>query len=187
MKKWTFIFASIMMLVGCNNQTATIDIEKVERTSESANELTIPLTFEPNGESIEQQLLNEMKDSNIEVDEIIHLEVIKNGILVFYTLNNNELYDGFIKLKDDKWDWYFGGGNLLLQEENGINFAGTNYSDFYVRYGVITDNKILQVKDEENNMNAKIIQTEDGIRIYLLLHESIEAAGVENIVPIYEK
>lgn len=107
--------------------------------------------------------------------------------MVFYTLDQELLDYGYIKLEAGKWNWIMGGGSLPLQHNDGINFAGYNSREFFVRYGVITDNKIVQVRDEENDMNAKIIQSEDGIRIYLFIHESVEVAGLENIVPIYVK
>ena len=146
------------------------------------------ITNQGDGESIEQQLLNVMHGTNItniENAEIIHLEDIKNGMLVFYTLDRKLLNYGYIKLEAGKWKWIMGGGSLPLQHDDGINFGGYNSQEFFVRYGVITDNEIVQVRDEENDRNAKIIQSEDGARIYLFIHESIEAAGLENIVPIY--
>jgi len=137
---------------------------------------------------IKQQLLGEMKETNMDVEEIIHLEVVKDGILVFYT-KDNSLYDGFIKLKDAKWEWYFGGGSLPLQTDNGLNWAGTNFDDFFVYYGVITDNKIIQVKEEESDKLAKIIQSEDGLRIYIFIDETIiksEKHVSHKMVPVYE-
>ncbi|MET0785622.1 MAG: hypothetical protein ABWY25_02825 [Paenisporosarcina sp.] len=148
--------------------------------------------YDSNNENttIEQQLLDEMKDTNMDVEEIIHLEVVKDGILVFYTKDNN-LYDGFIKLKDAKWEWYLGGGSLPLQTDDGLNWSFTNFDDFFVRYGVITDNKIKQVKDEESN-TAKIIQSEDGLRIYFFINKSVvfdskkKQTQIKTIVPVYE-
>lgn len=141
--------------------------------------------------TIEQQLLSEMKDTNMEVDEISHLEVVKDGILIFYTKDNN-LHHGFIKLKDAKWEWYFGGGSLPLQTDIDLSSAGTNLDDFYVYYGLINDNKIKQVKDGENDKLAKIIQTEDGLRIYFFINELVEGE-IKNgtykhheMVPVYE-
>ncbi|MDN4609240.1 hypothetical protein [Sporosarcina highlanderae] len=121
--------------------------------------------------TIKQQLLDEMKDTNMDVEEIIHLEVIKDGIVVFYT-KDNELNDAFIKLKNAKWEWYFGGGSLPLQAENGFNWSFTNFDQFYVRYGVISDDKIKRVKDEENNY-PKIIEDENGFRMYFFLDKSV--------------
>ena len=127
----------------------------------------------------------------MEVEEIIHLEVVKDGILIFYT-KDNSLYDGFIKLKGAKWDWHFGGGALPLQSDQDLNWSGTNFDDFFVYYGVITDNKIMQVKDEESDKFAKIIQSEDGLRIYFLINELVETE-IKNgkhssykMVPVYE-
>jgi hypothetical protein len=79
-----------------------------------------------------------MKDTNTDVEEIIHLEAVKDGILVFYT-KDNKLYDGFIKLKNAKWEWNARGGSIPLQTENGFNWSFTNFDDFFVRYGVITE------------------------------------------------
>ena len=141
--------------------------------------------------TIKQQLLDEMKETNMDVEEIIHLEVVKDGILVFYTKDHN-LYNGFIKLKGSKWEWYFGGGSLPLQTDNGLNWAGTNFDDFFVYYGIITDNKIKQVKDEEIDKLAKIIQNEDGLRIYFIINELVETEikngkyNFHKIVPYYE-
>lgn len=146
-----------------------------------------------NGENttIEEQLLDEMKVTNMEVDEIIHLEVVNDGMLVFYTKDNN-LYDGFIKLKGAKWKWHLGGGSLPLQtDDDDLNWSFTNFDDFFVRYGVITDNNIKQVKDEEND-NAKIIQTEDGLRIYFFINKTVvfdskkKRTEFNKIVPVYE-
>lgn len=140
--------------------------------------------------TIEEQLLDVMEDTNIEVEEIIHLEVVNNGILVFYTKDNN-LYDGFIKLKDAKWQWHLEGGSLPLQPDDDLNWSFTNFDDFFVRYGVIKDNKIKQVKDEESN-NAKIIQSEDGLRIYFFINKSVlfdikkMRTKYSEIVPVYE-
>lgn len=140
--------------------------------------------------TIEEQLLNEMKDTNIEVEEIIHLEVVNDGILVFYTKDNN-LHDGFIKLKGAKWEWLSGGGSLPLQTDDGLNWTFTNFDDFFVRYGVITNNKIKQIKDEESD-NAKIIQGEDGLRIYFFINKSVlfdsktMRTQFDKIVPVYE-
>lgn len=142
--------------------------------------------------TIKQQLLDEMKDTNMEVEEIIHLEVVKDGILVFYTKDNN-LYDGFFKLKEAKWEWQSGGGSLPLQTDDGLslNWSFTNFDDFFVRYGVITDNKVKQVKDEESN-TAKIIQREDGLRIYFFINKSVifdskkKQTQYKKIVPVYE-
>lgn len=141
--------------------------------------------------TIKQQLLDEMKETNMDVEEIIHLEVVKDGILVFYTKDHNLNY-GFIKFKDANWEWHFGGGSLPLQTDNGLNFAGTNLDDFFVYYGVITDNKIKQVKDEESDELAKIIQSEDGLRIYFFINELVETEikngkyNFHKIVPVYE-
>lgn len=137
---------------------------------------------------INQQLLDEMKETNMDVEEIIHLEVVKDGILVFYTKDNN-LYDGFIKLKGAKWEWYFGGGALPLQSDEALSWAGTNFDEFFVYYGVISDNKIKQVKDEDSDKLAKIVQSEDGLRIYLFIDETKIKNGVhvsKKMVPVYE-
>ncbi|MFJ7973674.1 hypothetical protein [Psychrobacillus sp. NPDC096389] len=140
--------------------------------------------------TIEEQLLEEMKEAHMEVEEIIHLEVVNDGMLVFYTKDNN-LYDGFIKLKGAKWKWHLGGGALPLQTEDGINWSFTNFDDFFVRYGVITDNNIKQVKDGESEY-AKIIQTKDGLRIYFFLNKTVvfdsekKRTEFNEIVPVYE-
>ena len=141
--------------------------------------------------TIEQQLLSEMKDTNMEVDEIIHQEVVKDGILLFYTKDNN-LHHGFIKLKDGKWEWYFGGGSLPLQTDRDLSWAGSNLDDFFVYYGLINDNKIKQVKDGETDKLAKIIQSEDGLRIYFFINELVEdeikngTYKYHEMVPVYE-
>lgn len=140
--------------------------------------------------TIKQQLLNEMKDNEKDVDEIIHLEVVEDGILVFYTLDN-KLYDGFLKLKNAKWEWSFGGGSLPLQTKNDFNWLFSNLDDFYVRYGVITDSNIKRIKDKDNN-DAKIIQSEDGLRIYFFINKSVvfdnkkKQTQYSEIIPVYE-
>lgn len=141
--------------------------------------------------TIEQQLLSEMKDTNMDIDEIIHLEVVKGGILLFYTKDNN-LHHGFIKLKDGKWEWDFGGGSLPLQTDRDLSWAGSSLDDFFVYYGIINDNKIKQVKDGETDKLAKVIQSEDGLRIYFFINELVEGEikngtyKFHEMVPVYE-
>ncbi len=141
--------------------------------------------------TIEQKLLDVMKDTNVQVEEIIHLEVIKDGVLVFYT-RDNSLYNAFIKLKGAQWEWYLGSGTLPIQTDQMLNSAFTNFDDFFIRYGVITDPKIRRVKDEESNDYARIIQNEDGLRIYFFVNKTVVfdsekmRTRFHTLVPVYE-
>lgn len=139
--------------------------------------------------TIEQQLLDEMKNKNIEVEKIVHLEVVKDGIVVFYAKDQN-LYDAFIQLKGGKWEWYFGSGALPFVADTELIQGGTNFDEFFVHFGIITDDQIKQVKEKETGELAKIVQNEEGIRIYIFINQlkKLENGRYEPpvLIPVYD-
>ncbi|KGP71029.1 hypothetical protein [Pontibacillus yanchengensis] len=126
-----------------------------------------------------------MLDANIEFDEIIHKEVIKDGVFVFY-INDNGLFGGYIKLTNKGWDWERGGGvTSSLNPDRGYNWQGLNLvdSDFMIKYGVITDNSIMGIKHAYKDRLAKLVTTKKDFRLWFLMSEESESPKVE---PIYK-
>ncbi|WP_047986423.1 hypothetical protein [Ornithinibacillus californiensis] len=135
--------------------------------------------------SIEQELLDEMADTKLNIDEFLHLEIVENGVVTFYSYED-QLYSGFIKKDGAGWEWHFGGGAMPLQQsDDDFDWHGTNFDDFIVQYGIIWDPTIKQMMFEDNNRKAKIIENEDGLRIYFFINEPV-GPGYYKVEPVYE-
>ncbi|WP_138420850.1 hypothetical protein [Aquibacillus sediminis] len=148
---------ALILITGCNNQEENL--------------------------SIEQQIENAMLEVEMDFDEILHKEVVKDGIFVFYK-KNDELWGGFIKLTNEGWEWVRGSGGASFNPEKGYNNQGSNYveSDFMIQYGIITDPSIENIKQEFGNRKAKKVTIDSGFRLWFLINKESRTAKVE---PIY--
>ncbi|XEC96077.1 hypothetical protein AB6A23_05815 [Paenibacillus tarimensis] len=108
----------------------------------------------------------------VQIDEIYHAEIIKNGLLVFYK-SNEGLGAGFMMQKSDDWEWVTGTGYASLYPDDGLSalYSNMDVVPLYFSYGVIKDQDIFEVRSSENK--AKIIQIADGTRIWFITYEHL--------------
>lgn len=154
------------VLFGCSNKESTMNQKSLSMT---------------------KQIEEAMEEVHMDFEEMIHIEAVHDGVMVFY-LKEEELYGGFIQHTDEGWEWVRGGGVTSLTPEKGYNKSGHNFPDFNfnILYGVISDPTIKNVEFEDGSRKAKIITTENGLRLWIIINkEEIEFGN--KIIPSKNK
>lgn len=125
---------------------------------------------------IVDDLKHAMNQAKIQYDEILHIEVIKDGVQVFY-VNQSDLNAGFIRNTSDGWKWIIGEGSVSLQAYEGLSWLASNNNNnpSYYIFGVISNSDITQVKtkkpDGTQEETAKIVVTKEGIRLWFIHYD----------------
>ena len=127
--------------------------------------------------SIESNLEQAMKESKIVFKNICHMEVVSDGILVFYE-NQNYLKAVFLRDTFSGWKLVLQGEAVSLNPEKGVSQEVSENIFIPFSYGVITNKDITQIftttLNGDNTKSAKIVTTEDGLRIWFVINQSIE-------------
>lgn len=139
---------STLLLFGCSTTTDKIIIEEIK------------------------QAMNE-----ISYDNILHIEIVRNGVLVFYK-DGETLNTSFIrKQTDDKWKFVSTGAAADIKPDKDVSLGVTvnpSISLFY-SYGVILNPEIVKViavaDNWETERTAKIVTTVSGERIWFSFFE----------------
>ncbi|RED51631.1 hypothetical protein [Cohnella lupini] len=93
-----------------------------------------------------QDIKNALNKANINYESIHHIEIIDEGVVVFY-LTTGGLSEGFIERNKDQWKWVFGGGSADVSPQNGVSWQITNGTErgIGLASGVITNEKIIEI------------------------------------------
>ncbi|KGX87152.1 hypothetical protein [Pontibacillus marinus] len=124
-------------------------------------------------ETLKSEIKNSFPES-IQVQKIHHIEVVRDGVLVFYSSLNNGLDAGFLRKKSSKWKWVMGAGTVRFGEE--FNWIISNDKEIplsYV-YGFINNpdiEKLTIESTEEKKKVAKIVTLQNGQRVWFAFYE----------------
>lgn len=120
-------------------------------------------------------------------EEIYHIEVINNGVLVFYK-SRDGLGAVFLKQQSNTWEYVTSSGYVSLNPENGLAAAFSNLEtvSIYMSYGIITDPAIIEVisTSGDSTSKAKIVQTSGGVRIWFHTYEELLGSPLSRIAGI---
>jgi hypothetical protein len=117
-----------------------------------------------------------MEEANVQHGKIYHIEIVKDGVLIFYK-NQEYLNAGFIRKTPEKWKWVTGGGSVELQPKEDISWIASNYDEVPLNffYGVISNPDIKQVKtskpDGTLEETAKIVKTKEDLELWFTLYD----------------
>ncbi|TCM91086.1 hypothetical protein EV294_109163 [Paenibacillus sp. BK033] len=146
------------------------------------------------GEAGDSSLLDDIKRSmdkaKVKADEIVHVEVVKDGFQVFYR-DGEGLNTGFAK-NDAAAKW-----TMLSQETNnlkpeaGLSWSAINKEGLHMHffYGVLANPDIARVitkkPDGSLEKSAKIITTDTGIRLWFTYYDKqvdapMDIVGLDN-------
>lgn len=128
-----------------------------------------------------------MAEANVHYEEVVHIEVVQAGFLVFYR-DGEGLNVGFIKNepKNHKWKVLSMDYNNL-NPEKGLSWSANNKEDIplYFFYGVITNPNITRVitkkPDGSSKQSAKIITTDSGLTFWFTLYDEPTSAPMDVI------
>jgi hypothetical protein len=117
-----------------------------------------------------QDIKTAMSNANITYESILHIEIIDEGVVVYY-ITNGGLNEGFIERKKDGWKWVFGGGSADESSQNGVSWQVTNVIErgIGLASGFITNEKIIGITF--NGEPAKIVST-NGKKIWFTITHS---------------
>ncbi|WP_456278849.1 hypothetical protein [Bacillus sp. AK128] len=119
-----------------------------------------------NETSLAQLIYNNIPESE-GVQVVYHIEVIDYGFLVFYR-SNGGLRAGVI---DQKFNWITKSGEASLNPEKGLSAVFSNREEvLYFSYGVVKNPDIVEVTSS-NDKKAKIIKTNEGIRLWFISYD----------------
>ncbi|ACV64135.1 hypothetical protein Dtox_3411 [Desulfofarcimen acetoxidans DSM 771] len=133
---------------------------------------------ESNEKRIKEQIFLVMQEENLKVNKIYHLELIKNGVLFFYEQDGG-VNAGLVKDVRGGWKCVMAGGRVDLNTGNDLHYCALHFSDVSLSliYGINKDPEIERVVVETSGIKgikqekqAKIIQTEGGLRIWFNLY-----------------
>lgn len=140
--------------------------------------LLVACTNEKNSNLV-SELTGEMSKSGIKFGEIYHIEVTDNGLVVFYEdLIGGYLSSSILQYTQNGWKLITGNGGVTLNPENGISYIVVNGSEefpLYHSFGIVNNADVNTLTTFMNNKQkqkqAKIIQTEAGLRIWVAFYE----------------
>ncbi len=139
-----------------------------------------------NDTSFNQQIYNSIPESE-GFQEIFHIEVINSGFLVFYRMDN-ELKVGII---DEELNWITKSGSASLNPEEGLSVVFSNRQEeaLYFSYGVINNPDVVEVisSSERNEEKAKIIKTNEGVRLWFVFYEKPTESILPDIIGVSEE
>lgn len=139
--------------------------------------------------SIMEELKQEISSQNIIVDKIYHVEIINDGVLVFYKkMNKNMISEVFLRQKENGWEWGMGYGEMSIKpDKDEFEWHGPNDVERQIfRITGVTSNLeiekiITQRKDGSRRKAAKIINTGEGSKLWNVFYEKPFNAPVEFI------
>lgn len=138
--------------------------------------------------SIETSIKQTIENAGIKFERICHMEVVCDGILVFYK-DQYDLNACFLRNTSIGWKWISGGGGAALNPQKAISLYIPDHNSLpmHYYYGVISYSSIRPqvisktIKNEYITRPAKIITTEDGLRIWFVIYHSEHELPIEVI------
>lgn len=126
--------------------------------------------------SLMDDIKRSMDKAKVKADEIVHVEVVKDGYQVFYR-NGEGLNTGFVE-NDAAAKWTpFSQETNNLNPETGLSWSANNKENLhlYFFYGAITNPDIARVitkkPDGSLEKSAKIVTTESGVRLWFSYYD----------------
>ncbi|WP_336785356.1 hypothetical protein [Paenibacillus sp. MMO-177] len=126
--------------------------------------------------SLMDDIKHSMEKAKVKADEIVHVEVVKDGFQVFYR-DGEALNTGFVKNNSAaKWTAFSQESNNL-NPETDLSWSANNKEDLllYFFYGVISNPDIARVitkkPDGSSEKSAKIVTTESGVRLWFTYYD----------------
>jgi hypothetical protein len=134
---------------------------------------------------IKDEITEAFNDVNIVYEDILHIEIYNDGVIVFYINKFGELAEAFIKEDINEWTWVMGTGSHRRYPEESVSWTITNKMEvpLHLIYGTARAD-ISQIKtiDTDRNIikNAKMIKTPQGITIWFsIFDQGLNGAKVE--------
>jgi len=138
--------------------------------------LTVGCSQKDNHRNLLDEFMNTIEESNVQIEDIYHAEIVRDGVLVFYR-NQIGLAVGFLRQKQGNWEWVAGGQSVQIKSESDLIWSAINLDEvpLYLFCGVINNSEIEQIKTQKPNgsllENAKIIQTKENMKIWFTTYE----------------
>lgn len=114
--------------------------------------------------TLSEKIQEELRRAKISYTEVIHTEMVNNGLLVFFSNPERYVIAGYLEYSSNGWKWVTSVGGVSLDKGGHLLQANTGMP-FYVDWGILVEPTVANVTVKGNQ--AKLITTVSGVRLWI--------------------